>query len=597
MLYYFLGVVFLLGAAVGGFFVYNIYINDDLVFRYKVSIPDPRSGKVRVEGEISNISKHFLLLRQFSSWRYMRMSNFRIIDEDGNELPSRWYGWKRFVWVGMRKKIKLVYDIKPGANGRHGHQGYVDERFALLQSAHLFYAPWPLTHLKDFKVQFIAPPGWKAIHPWDEKNGWADPRIDGKLLTNSLYKSTLGFGRFQSTRKNIGGNIVEAHLWDGWPPDYKKRLQDKIFKIFKTFHELLKFRLKNRFIVIYTPRGKDRKGIIAGYWGNGQGNQMGDSPHEWRLFAHRIAHVFDRDKPYGWTHAYNAKYHPWTGMVNWINEGLTTFLENWAVYVSGVSEDDSHFMDLYRSYIHRTLNRPDHHKRKKHQKHKTQYNVPVSLEYMYGDHEYTEYNHYYKSPLIIQNLDFYLKKRTKNKKDAAGWFAFMYQKYKNHQKPLPTFKELNRYTGMDWSWFWDRYAVDNDIILPLWDSVFSKYGHRTKPLERIASLDGMPVYGDQAYERLKGYGSRFKDELNRQRTRLIRTALITRELQKRRADPIPTELREIEYNLPSDLRHMVELKRERALARLLSKKLWPSGRPKLESFLMQLRQHSKIEWL
>src|SRR5207237_4930528 len=238
-----------------------------------------------------------------------------------------------------------------------------------------------------------------------------------------------------------------------------------------------------KFVACVVPLGPDRQEIIAGYWSNGLGNEMDDSARNWSLYAHRILHVLNRDEPYGTHLQRHPKYLDWDNWVNWCNEGVASFLEIWATVKAGVVDNDARFGQLWEDYL------------KKHQP-GTKFVLPVALEHKNHDEDVTEYLHYYKAPLVTQNLDWWLRKKSGGTKDLAGFISGIYPRYANHNAAIPFFDELVAYAGFDLAWFFDKYAVDDDILLPLWNNVFTRYG--SGPRQPVAVVNGEEVLADAA---------------------------------------------------------------------------------------------------
>jgi predicted metalloprotease with PDZ domain len=574
----FLGIVGGTAAAVlGGFALYIFYASDDLEFRYTIAIPDPRSGRIHVTAEITNNSKPFLLLRRQAGSRHMRLHNFRALTEDGEVLRERWSGPTKVITAGFRSKVILKYEVKPGGLGRHGHQGALYHYGGIVPGRILFFLPRRKDNLKDFLVRFQMPPGWRAVHAWERREGeWFDPRIAGGYLYDSLDASTIGFGRWHSVAREIGGNRFEVHTWDGWPPAFKERVSERAARIFQVLQELFGFRFPSKFVLAYVPRAPDGQGIIAGYWSNGMGNEMEDSVRNWSLYAHRLLHVLNRDHPYGMHLKRHPRYLDWDNPVNWFNEATASFFEVWATVKAGIAASDDRYNVLWEDYL------------RKHQP-GSKFLVPLAREHLNRDEDVTEYLHYYKAPLFAQNLDYWMRRQTGGQKSLAGFISAVYGKYAHHKAAMPFFDELVAYAGFDLAPFFDRYAVDDDIFLPLWNDVFLRYS--SGPREALGTVNGEPLLADEAYRRAAGRGPVQERELDR----LVAEKVLEQELRRREVEALPPELAALTQWLPATWKAMLVRKMREALCRALYGSKGPQSERRLDDLLSAARARAVVQ--
>jgi hypothetical protein len=564
-------------ASTGALALYTFYASDDLEIRYTIAVRDPRSGRIEVTAEIANHSKPLLVLRRQAGPQHMRIHNFRALAEDGGILPDRWYGAARVIFTGFRSKVILRYEVKPGGLGRHGHQGALYHHVGLVPGRILFFLPWRNDNLKDFLVRFEMPPGWRAVHAWERREGeWFDPRLGGALLGESLASSTIGFGRWHSVSRDIGGNRFEVHTWDGWAPSFKARVSGRAARIFEVLQGLFRFRFPTKFVAVFVPRAPDGQGIIAGYWSNGLGNEMDDSVRNWSLYAHRILHVLNRDHPYGTHLERHPRYLDWNNPVNWLNEGVASFFEVWATRKAGITASDDRFNLLWEEYL------------KKHVP-GSKFLVPVAMEHKNRDEDVIEYLHYYKAPIVIQNLDYVLRRKSGGKKDLAGFIASVYPKYASHRAALPFFDELVAYAGFDLAWFFDKYAVDDDILLPLWDDVFTRYA--SGPRQVVATVNGEAVLADSAYRRWAASPGGARAHLSR----LVAEALLEQELRARKVEAIPPELAQTLPWLPESWRKMMVRKMREELCRALFGAKGPAEDRRLDDHLRAVRSRAVVQ--
>jgi predicted metalloprotease with PDZ domain len=564
------------GAVFGGLALYTFYASDDLELFYTIAVRNPRSGRIEVTAEIRNHSKPILRLKRQAGPKHMRIHNFRALTEDGELLVDRWYGPTRVVFTGFRDKVILKYEIKPGGIGRHGHQGALYEHGGIVAGRILFFLPRSDADLKDLLVCFEMPPGWRAVHAWEPRDAqWFDPRVQGGYLKDSLDASTLGFGRWHSVASDVGGNRFEVHAWDGWPPAFKERVAERAVRVFRVLQELFHFKFPSKFVAVFVPRAPDRQGIIAGYWSNGLGNEMDDTERNWALYAHRILHVLNRDHPYGTHLKRHPRYLDWENPVNWFNEGVASFFEIWATVKAGIADTDGRFNNLWEDYLRKHTG-------------SGKFMVPVAKEHENRDEDVTEYLHYYKAPILTQNLDYWLRRKSGGTKDLAGFISSVYPRYANHQSALPFYEELVKYAGFDLAWFFDKYAVDDDILLPLWNDVFVRYG--SGPREVVATVNGEAVLADDAHRRHAPAGGA---EPHRQR--LIGEKVLEQELRARKVEALPPELQQILPWIPEGWHKMIIRRMREELGRALFGGKGPDVERRLDDHLRDARGRAVVQ--
>ena len=76
-----------------------------------------------------------------------------------------------------------------------------------------------------------------------------------------------------------------------------------------------------------------------------------------------------------------------------------------------------------------------------------------------------EFLHYTKAPLITAMMDEKIKQLSNGEKDMMGFMAYLYQHYGCHKSAIELLKELNHYTGSDFSEFFDSYVYGNEKLV------------------------------------------------------------------------------------------------------------------------------------
>ncbi len=529
---------------------------DVVAMSYTVTLAAPETGRVRVRAEISEIRSPVVSISQFAD--DARIDNIRIHSEHGTNLWYRTRGRTFQIWTGLRNHIVVEYDVEPGAFGRHGHQGYVSKEFALLPSRLLFFAPKRDTQWGAFRVRFEAPEGWNVVHSWEDVgDGWLDPRIHGELLQDSIGHSSIGMGPFEIARRDIHGSQLEVAIWRGFPDEFRQVVIGRSTRIFELLQQRLQFRLDHRFVPIFVPDAPDSRGIIASYWTNGLGNHMDNSARAWRLYAHRLTHVVNRDRPYGMHLGVDAAY-PAPGVPrSWVTEGMATFFEDWATREAQISS--SVFEGPWEIYAreHTASSKLD---------------VPLIDEAVTRDPATIEYLHYQKAAVFMSNLNREIIRRSRGAKDFAEFVSILYARYGNHKKAMPFFEELRAYAGEEVMPFVASHVEDDETLLPFIYEVLPP-SHRA-PGDLVAWVDGDLILADARFLR-EGSGV----------PRLVREAIMLRMLDEIQDDTIdPDLIRALPWIRERDHDLVIRRVREILCKRLLGERS-KAGEMRLDEYL------------
>ena len=566
-------VVNLLGLVVlaaGCLALWLIFSREQLDFRYAVTVRDPSSGRIEVDVEVRGLRRPELILVPLGPPEHMQLAGLRATTTGGRPLRTSAEPDRIRVHVGyLRPRIRLHYTVTPGTLGRHGHQGLLQPDFGLVAGRTLFLAP-DQTEFADARVRFLLPAGWTATHPWrDRGGGWLDPRYGKGLLRDSLRSTSIGLGAFAVDRRGHGGNTLAVRTWPGWDDKIRRRLAERAHGIFGEFDRLFHPQLLGPFTVFLVPRAPDGQGVIAGYWSNGLGNSTDDDVVSWSLYAHRIAHVLNRDYPHGTHLEPHDRWLPTQNPVNWVNEGVAGFLEV-AVPVHGnVFRTDERFAQLFDRYA---------------RKEGPLMHAPPLAREAEGDADATEYLHYTKAPLVMVALDDLIRRRSAEKKDLLTFLTGFYAKHREHRDAAPFFGELATYSGIDVADFFDRFAREDELVLPLWRDLLAK--KPGSPRELVAMVNGQEVLDDEGFRRARG-----KD---RERARLVHEKLITMELERLGEDQVPAELQSLRSSLPEPWQAVVARRERTALVRALFETRGEAGERQLDAHLARLWRTTRI---
>ena len=430
---------------------YSIYADSDFDLEYTANFTNAYKTDIIVTLLVSGINKPLIFLRAQTPLSIIQISQLEIYDSEGNLISFYELNEVFYIFTGTRKKIKISYHVHPGVPARHGLQGYIDQRFAMLDGRLLFLVPHKEKNVGEASVRFNFPEDWNAVVPWEKSSDFSatadlryDPAIAGKHLYKSLEETVLAFGKFNRREKEIGGNKILVHTYSEWDDNYEDKIAEKAFRILDYCYNHLKFKMNTDYHVIFVPRAKDGSQIFGGSWSLGQGFEMEpDDLRRWELFSHRLFHVFNSYQPYGMTFKHKRD--------NWFKEGTACYFEVLATEGSGIVDKNNRLEYLYDYYL-------------RVHDYQGQLDQIVSRDHKIKDEETIEFLHYTKAPLITAMMNEKIKQLSSGEKDIMGFMAYLYKNYGCHQGAIELLKELNNYTGRDFSDFFDRYVYGNEKL-------------------------------------------------------------------------------------------------------------------------------------
>ncbi len=434
--------------------LFSIFWNSNLTLKFTIDFINASKNDIVVKLSVSGINKPLIFLRSQTPLSFLQISHLQVYDSDSNLISFYEINEVFYILTGTRKKIKISYHVHPGIPGRHGLQGYANNNFVILDGRLLFLLPHKEKNVREVKVNFNLPQGWNAIVPWKKNSEFSstadlryNPTISGKLLFESLSKTVLAFGKFNHRQREIGSNRIIVHSYSEWDDNYEDKIAGKAFRIFEYCYNPLKFKLNTDYHAIFVPRAKDGSQIFGGSWSLGQGFEMEpDDLRRWELFSHRLFHVFNSYQPYGMHFKHKRD--------NWFKEGTACYFEVLATEGSGIVEKNHRLEYLYDRYllIH---------------DYQSYLDQIVSRDFKIKDKETIEFLHYTKAPLITAIMDEKIKQLSSGEQNMMGFMAYIYQHYGCHKGTIELLKELNKYTGSDFSDFFDRYVYGKEKLVRL----------------------------------------------------------------------------------------------------------------------------------
>lgn len=116
--------------------------NKDADIIYKVTINRPAESEIDVVAIFNKSPDTNLIISERNSPKYLNLTGLKAKDEQERLLTiNAAVMHKKKVYTIESKDAKVItveYSVKPGTLGRHGHTGYLDERFGLIAGNNMF---------------------------------------------------------------------------------------------------------------------------------------------------------------------------------------------------------------------------------------------------------------------------------------------------------------------------------------------------------------------------------------------------------------------------------------------------------------------------
>ncbi|HQH26040.1 MAG TPA: hypothetical protein PLP17_01475 [Oligoflexia bacterium] len=401
-----------------------------------------------------------LLIRDAASGRWhlagdsraTRIANFQVSAARPVAMPTPGPDGQAAAWVfdnPCRQDLIVRWDALPGGIARHGHQGWIDADYALLEGA-IYLIP------KD-AMRTNAEPGKIRVRVAEElRDKFAstmvedaeglNPALDGKLAFSSLKNSTIVFGIFDRSEREVRGVHVRIFLPQEWTEAGKAEINETLFRLFQVFSGVTPLRNITQYTVILTRGSSDwsERRVLGSMWSSGQAfSYAGHKP--WRvleLFLHRLGHAANRYPPSGMVFAHEDE---------WFVEGWASWIE--FEYPRLAELSGSERLSYVLRWYHKVLQG------------KTDYaDVPLEQPAAQRSTVQNEYLHYCKAPLAVRKLDAELKWLSNGERDVSGLMKTIYEKYGGTRTVVRFKEELSAYAGTDMDGFIDRFIRGTERV-------------------------------------------------------------------------------------------------------------------------------------
>jgi hypothetical protein len=401
-----------------------------------------------------------------------RFHDVRLFDAAGAEVGFTERGKRYKVGPFAGDVLRIEYGAQPGGEGRHGRQGLVGDDFTIFDGR-LYPSFTGDRKLRAARIRFTAPDGWTVASPFRKSGRWYYLDTLGPEVTSSiLAKACVGVGRYDVRTRTIGETEVRVASYAGWSEEHKAALADKTYRMVAWFREVLDFDLRAPYAVVWTPKsGSDR--VFGGSYSTGTCMEHPkDTPSNWRLLGHRLAHSMNKYKPSGMAYAGRAD--------RWFEEAFASYAEMVATEATGIVEDQRYWNDLYLSYLKGRLSSPE-------------MDLPLVDEPDARD-DTKEFVHYRKAPLVLRMLA--EETRARSGKTMEQFVRAMWAKHGSFRGLLSFQPELEAFTGASFDDFWALAVEQRGVVVPVWPECLTPEVRKDRDAPPAARVGGAPVSGD-----------------------------------------------------------------------------------------------------
>lgn len=416
---------------------------------YKVVIDNPADGLLNVIAIFNKLPDTDLAISERDAPEYLNLSGLKAEDEKKNQLAitTTLRNKKKIYSIGSKglTRVSVEYSVHPGAVGRHGHIGYLDQRFGIICGKNIFLFPLDDQGIKKIAVEFSLPQGWQVVCPWEKEGDIfvIDPeRYRYRLnIPELLEESVMAFGSFKSRQRQVNGFNTKIYAFAEWPDERIDSICEQTFRLLKYQLDLFGAEQKWDYTVVYVPEANDReRRVFGGSWSLCLGFEMErPSLRRWELLSHRVHHIFNKYQPLAMQMKERSD--------KWFSEATASYYEAKALAALGYYKLKDRMSGLKRDYDFQ----------------RAEFDTPLSTDYKKRG-ETVEYLHYKKAPLVAYLIDRKIKKDTQGRRDLDRFIRYLYSIYGTEKRVISLKEELNQFTGTDFSDFFAKYVDGTELI-------------------------------------------------------------------------------------------------------------------------------------
>lgn len=441
-----------------------------------VDLTEPGSGELHVTQHYWGLLPQMWGLKQLGKDKEVAIEDIEVAGPGGEGIRFHQSGREIKLKGKEQSEIIVTYTVKPGGDGRHGHQGMVNADWSTFDGR-IFLLPKAASELRGARVRFEAPEGWIAGSPLLEKDGWLYAEQYGRdKIQVSLSSACFGVGPQARHVETVNGVEVRVFTPMSSTPMERARLDRETVGIMRWFTEALDFRPDFPMTWVWTPYQAGKR-VYGGSAAHGTCMEQPRSrTRAWELMAHRVAHSMNKYPPTG-MHIEDERDH-------WFKEGWPSYIELEALTGGQVRRTAERWNRLYNRYLEVREEEPE-------------------LDLAMADEpgcrgETCEYMHYYKGPVVVKMLDDFIIRHHEGK-DLAGFMAKMHDEYGSFQGDFPLREELDAYVGGSLDAWWEVFVDTRGYHFPVWPEAIDSKLKLAAARDGAATIAGRPVSGDYLY--------------------------------------------------------------------------------------------------
>lgn len=319
----------------------------------------------------------------------------------------------------------ITHTVHLGEPGRHGHQGWIDERWATFDGA-VLAAAGPLADESTLQLRFQLPPGWRLVTGLPGRGTTRTLEgSHGRSPWQILRSTCIAAGPF--VRRSAQGSPLQVFTL----PDHALPEQvQHAAAVWRVAHDALGFAPPHGYTVAWGPPAPGGEPVHGGTNERGSCTSHDGSHRPLELMAHRLAHAVNRDGPWA-----APPPHP---RDHWFVEGFATWFEHEALRRAEVPGRAR--LPAWRARADRI-----------HRQHPS-WRVPLGSEpRVSGD--LAEHLHYVRGPLAAHALDQALRERSG--KDLLSFVAHLAH---TRQRPDDLRRAIARWSGVTLDDVFARYV-------------------------------------------------------------------------------------------------------------------------------------------
>ena len=318
-------------------------------------------------------------------------------DSSGKSIPyEKGQGLFR-IYPGGKHTVEILYSVKLGVSGKHGHRGGIYEDMVVFDGGEVFMLPSEAYAGSDQEIKesiksvcfsFDVPEDWVKVTPFDRINHptWHQFYI--------LKDTCFAFGRMEKKEYTKGNTSFNVYVDSKNKYSYNSEAEEGLNALYDYYASLFGYNVPDFSIVLLRENPQDGIYIIGGASARSIGTTFNpNNPRDWQLMGHRMFHAF-----------FDAKIHSRVFHVPpqlWFYEGLATYYENMSMgslpeeLISRLElEPPKLFGMLFKQFLYMKFKDPA-----------LLSLAPMNEEKIANYPARMEFLHYYQAPLIVKAME------------------------------------------------------------------------------------------------------------------------------------------------------------------------------------------------